>query len=308
MLRLIVNADDLGLTNGVNRGIFQGHSEGIVTSATLMANSTAFDEAVAALKSNPELRNLSVGCHVVLIDGAPLSPPEQVRSLLDPASSSPAFERKLWKFALRAIRGKISTDEVECETAAQIRKVQSAGIEVSHVDTHKHSHMFPSVLEGVLKAAKATGVRAIRNVFEPPFARPASIKFSRSAIRSVETNLLRRKYERPFREKVKRYGLTTTDGTIGVAVTGALDEKLFANTIRNLPKDGTFEFVSHPGFNDAELASAGTRLLQSREIEMSLFCARETRELLDALGIELTNYRKLTTQSESNSGVAHPMP
>src|SRR5512141_57922 len=100
MKRLIVNADDFGLTTGVNRAIIECHQRGIVTSATLMANSAAFEDAVALAKQNPRL---SVGCHVTLMDGEPLLPASKVSSLLRDGRE---FHRTITDFAPRALLGR----------------------------------------------------------------------------------------------------------------------------------------------------------------------------------------------------------
>ena len=146
MRRLIINADDFGLTQGVNRAIREASRSGVVTSATIMANSRAFDEAVASAKALPGLKT---GCHVVLIDGEPVS-----SGLASLTNGGTRFRSSLKQFALAAVRKKISADEIEREAAAQIRKIQAAGIALTHVDTHKHTHMFPHVLRPVLRAAR----------------------------------------------------------------------------------------------------------------------------------------------------------
>jgi chitin disaccharide deacetylase len=311
VLRLIVNADDLGLTSGVNRAILQSNRDGIVSSATLMANARALPEAVSLLQSTSAYRErkLGIGCHIVLIDGSPLSPPQSISTLLDPDSKAPRFRSKMWKFALAAARGNISVKDVETEASTQIRELLDAGIELSHVDCHKHSHMFPAILEGVLRAAKTHGIGAIRNPFEPSFARPFRLATSgKNAVRSAETALLNAAYAKQFRRKVREYGLNTTDGSIGVTVTGTLNAQAFQATVRNLPADGVYEFVCHPGYNDAELASAGTRLLQSRETELSVLCSKEARQALEESGTELINFWDLVAAAESNHAASHPMP
>src|SRR5579872_4870240 len=159
--RLIVNADDFGLTQGVNRAIAEGHRNGIVTSTTLMANGAAFVDAVNIARENP---TLGVGCHIVLLDGTPLLPAKAIPTLTTDENN---FERNLNRFAWRAARGNIRPHDVRAEAEAQIRKLQSAGIHVMHVDTHKHAHIFADILQPVLDAASACGVRAIRNPFEP---------------------------------------------------------------------------------------------------------------------------------------------
>ena len=124
MRRLIINADDFGFTSGVNRAILEAHTRGIVTSSTLMAGGGAFSDAVRLANNSPEL---SVGCHVVLIDGKPILDPERLPSL----TRSWNFHDGLKSFALRAISGQIDSREIATEASAQIRKIPSAGIVVS---------------------------------------------------------------------------------------------------------------------------------------------------------------------------------
>src|SRR5208283_3177132 len=163
--KLIVNADDFGLTAGVNRGIVEAHNGGVVSSATLMANGSAFEDAVAAARSAP---NLSVGCHVVLVDGTPVSPPDAVNTLLAIRSARPdRFYSNLSAFAARAMLGGFDRDQLVAEITAQIRKIQSTGLRVTHLDTHKHAHIFPEILAALLRAARICGVRAIRNPIVP---------------------------------------------------------------------------------------------------------------------------------------------
>ncbi len=156
MRRLIVNADDFGLTAGVNRAIAEAHQRGIVTSATLMANSQAFTEAVETAKSFGAADRLGVGCHVVLLDGEPLSSPDKVPTLLESSNGTCRFRESLNDFVIASFRHKLNPDEIEAEAGAQIARMQAAGIEPSHFDTHKHAHMFPAVLRPLLRAARAT--------------------------------------------------------------------------------------------------------------------------------------------------------
>src|SRR6202050_436467 len=164
MRRLIVNADDFGFTAGVNRGIVEAHSRGVVTSSTLMANGRAFSDAVQLAGTVPQL---SVGCHVVLIDGRPLLDPKTIPSLVDQDEGTTRFRDGMGAFAVRALAGRLDPGEIEAEATAQIRKLQAAGIVVSHLDTHKHTHILPRVLRPLLRAASACGVRAMRNPFGP---------------------------------------------------------------------------------------------------------------------------------------------
>lgn len=295
MRKLIVNADDFGMTQGINRAIVEAYDAGIVTSATLMANSEAFDEALELAERRPGLR---VGCHVVLVEGRPLTDPSQVSSLLDPHrqmdADGPLFRSSLANFARAATRGFIKHEHVITETVAQIRKLQAAGIQVSHVDCHKHAHMFPRIAEAVIEGARLCGVSTIRAPFEPGWAVSAGRSGGfqpRLMIRSFQVTLLRRWYG-PFRRMVRAAGMRTTDGTVGIAVTGVLDQRSFARLVEHMP-EGTFEFVCHPGYNDADLARVDTGLLASREVELGLLTSAGTRRILDERGVQLINFGDL---------------
>jgi predicted glycoside hydrolase/deacetylase ChbG (UPF0249 family) len=282
--RLIVNADDFGLTAGVNRGIVEAHASGIVTSTTLMANSAAFDDAVQLARSNPKL---SLGCHLVLVDGSPLLAADTVASLVDRS----VFQPSISGFALRALSGRLDVNEIEAEATAQIRKLQSAGVQVSHLDTHKHTHMFPQVLRPLLRSAQACGVPAIRNPFGwmafSWIANRPKLWQRYGQLRAL--NLL----EGKFRRAVAAAGMITTDGSVGVLATGALDDRLVHFILETLP-EGTWEFVTHPGYNDADLARIRTRLRESRDVERQILSSPETCELLHREGVQLISYRDLT--------------
>lgn len=294
MRRLIVNADDFGITPGVNRAIIEAHERGIVTSATLMANSIAFDSAVhsaqALAQRNPQW---SVGCHVVLVDGEPLSPPERIPSLLGPQDGAARFRNQMGSFALAALAGRIAEAEIEAEASAQIGRLQNAGITVSHIDTHKHAHMFPSVLRPLLRAAREHGVTAVRNPFEAPLPLPVSriVRDLGLCKRFAQMSTLRT-FAPGFRREVAARGLRTTDGCLGVLVTGVLDFDLFLQIASAIP-EGTWEFVCHPGYNDADLTNVRTRLRASREQELQVLTSSEAREALKRRGVELISYHEL---------------
>ncbi len=293
MRRLIVNADDFGFTSGVNRAIVEAHSRGVVTSATLMANGAAFAEAAQLAKTVP---GLSIGCHVVLIDGQPVLGANRVPTLTNGDSTARLFRNGLKTFAARAIAGRLSPEEIEAEAAAQIRKIQATGIPVSHVDTHKHTHLFPSVLSPLLRAASACGVRALRNPFGPRRPLQSRHLLARPSLwtRYAEVRILRR-FASKFREAVDRQGFFAPDGTLGIEVTGVLDEKLFRAIAQTIP-EGTWEFVCHPGYNDADLRAAKTRLRESRETELAVLTLPAARSVLSEEGIALISYRDLLAQ------------
>ena len=287
MRRLIVNADDLGLTAGVNRAIVEAHRRGVVTSTTLMANGAAFDDAVCAVQEAPEL---SVGCHVVLVDGAPVLSPNDVPSLVPRGC---AFRASIADLAAAAMRGRLAADEIEREVTAQIKKLQAAGIRVTHVDAHKHAHVLPQVLKPLLRAAAACGVPAVRNPFGAlrPLAFAHLFRRPRLWTRYTEMTLLGTLAER-FYKDVEAAGLVTADGSFGVVGTGTLDQTLFEAIIGCIP-EGTWEFVCHPGYDDAELGQVRTRLRAARVLELQVLTAEASRLALERAGMELISYHEL---------------
>jgi predicted glycoside hydrolase/deacetylase ChbG (UPF0249 family) len=261
---LIVNADDFGLTSGVNRAIVELHRAGVLTSATLMARAAATAEAIEIAKATP---SLGVGCHVVLVDGEPvLSGIHDIPNVADPVYAR--FEPTLFRFLntiyTRGAQNKVDY-QIELEARAQIESLLSRGVHLTHIDTHKHTHMFPRVLRPVLRAARSCGICAVRNPFEPAW----SVRSTPSAplTRRLQVRLLRL-LEKRFRRIVAEEGFVTTEGAVGVLATGTLDAGSVAALVRALPQDGkVYELVTHPGYNDEELAHVSTRLRQSRETE-----------------------------------------
>lgn len=289
MRRLIINADDLGLTAGVNRAIFETNARGIVTSTTLMANSASFADAVSGVLARPTA-HLSVGCHFVLVDGAPLTPPDKVPTLTDGAGQ---FRASVAELALTAQRNKLDPAEIETEAVAQFRKLWAAGIQLSHFDAHKHSHLFLQVLAPALRAAQTCGIRAVRNPFEPSNPLPVAYlwRYRKSLKRYLQVRalrLLRSKWLRMVRD----FGLRTPDGSFGVITTGEVDTHLLGALLENMP-EGTWELVCHPGYNDADLDKIHTRLRASRAKELEILTSPATRRLIESLGIELITYNEL---------------
>ena len=285
MRRLIINADDFGLTSGVNRAIAEGNRSGVVTSATLMANAQQSVAAMDLAKTQPGLKT---GCHIVLIDGVPLT-----ANLPSLTNGSSRFHTSLRQFAVAAVRNQLAAAEIQREVEAQVRKIQASGITLTHVDSHKHTHMFPQVLRPVLRAARACGIRAVRNPFEPLQSSSGSMIFDTPGLwlRSAGVMVFRM-FAYAFRQALKEEGMVSTDGTVGIAATGKLDQQMLLRILKVLP-EGTWELVCHPGYSDADLRAAGTRLTQSREIELAALTSAETRVALARQEIELISYADL---------------
>ena len=269
--QLIVNADDFGFTPDVNEGIVEAHQRGILTATTLMANGAAFDHAVKLACAVP---TLDIGCHLVLIGG---------NSLVTGAPLPRTVGELLRALTARRIR---AYDELR----AQVVRIQEAGIRPTHLDTHKHTHFAPPVLEAVASLGAEFGIRWIRSPFDIPLdaAEGAVSAAKRLANRSL--GLLRGH----FRRVLARHQCRSTDHFAGFQITGHLHPRELAALIRKLP-EGTTELMCHPGRCGDALRQAPTRLKESREEELAALTSPEIREAITRSGVMLVNYQQLTS-------------
>lgn len=291
--RLIINADDFGLTRGVNRAIAELHQAGALTSATLMANGGAFGDAVAVAHENP---SLGVGCHVVLTAGLPVSDPASIPSLLGPDGKH--LRPTLGGFVQALLLGRISEEEIAREAQAQIDKLRRAGVNPTHIDTHKHTHMFPQVVRPLLRAADTSGIRAIRNPFEATFARGLGHgPIARRAQVALLSRFSRSFYAQP---QIRIGSAQTTDGSLCISTTGELNPVTLNEILKVLP-DGTWELVCHPGFHDADLDAATTRLRGHRKIEYGALLSNIPKRLAQPNPPQLIHYGDLSNLTDVSS-------
>jgi len=294
MRNLIVNADDLGWTAGVNRGIADAHRNGIVTSASLLANGSAFDDGVRTARALP---GLGVGVHLNLSDGFPTAPADQVRSLLRPEGRFAGGPESL---LLRLGTKSLVAKEVETEWDAQIGKVRDAGIQPSHLDGHKHVQMLPGLFAVALRLAKKHGIPAMRVSHEASPLRSALTGGSdpsgvllKQGVQARGLKLL----ARDARAMAERAGISTADYFCGIAQTGVLTKAGVAKLLENLP-EGTTELMCHPGYADDDLRQSGTRLQESRQAELQILTDKAIRKSVADLGIRLINYEEIAVSGK----------
>jgi hopanoid biosynthesis associated protein HpnK len=270
--RLIINADDFGLTSGVNRAIIEAHRRGIVTSASLMSGGEAFEEAANLARLNP---GLSVGVHLTLVNGRPVSRPESIPSLLTPRG---CFFGSPFKFVSRLELGLINPGEVRLELRAQICRALKAGIRVTHVDGHKHLHIYPNLVQIVLSLMMEFGIKRIRLPLERPALAAASLNHYLVYLASMASKI-----------KLSRARVRFADHFIGLSETGSLNEARLRRILLSLP-EGTTELMCHPGYDDEALGRTGTRLRRHREEELKALTSQSVIELIKESGIELISY------------------
>jgi hopanoid biosynthesis associated protein HpnK len=291
MKSLIVNADDFGFTRGVNAGILRAFERGILTSATLMANGDAFDEAVAMARANP---TLGVGIHLVAVGGRPVADPSEIPSLVDANGLLPRTLTDLIKLLARR---RVRVEHIEREFAAQIERVCRAGLTPTHLDSHKHSHTQPLVMTALARVATAFNIRAVRNPFErlrAPFVTGATARARRGVyLKQALMSAAVAVRARAFRRITSAHGLHAPDFFCGVRLTGLLDAEAVRRVIEDL-RDGTTELMCHPALYDDELEQAATRLKRERQRELEALTDESVRRAVHSAGVQLINYGELT--------------
>ena len=286
MKNLIVNADDLGWTEGVNRGIVEAHRRGLVTSTSLLANGRAWESALAVRREYPEL---GIGVHLNLSDGPPIADAASVRGLLNESGQLEGGPESL---LLRIARRKLGEKEVEREWDAQITKIKKAGISPTHLDGHKHVHMLPGLFGVALRLAKKHGVGAIRIAHEESRLRALlSSDGGKNGVQLKQGVQARglKLLARDAREMAERAGIVATDYFCGIAQTGVMTREGVERLLGGLP-NGTTELMCHPGYVDEEIQGTPTRLQVSRQEDLDILTVISIRKLVATKGIRLINY------------------
>jgi predicted glycoside hydrolase/deacetylase ChbG (UPF0249 family) len=271
MKRLIVSADDFGLTEGINEGIIRCAREGIVTSASIMTNMPAFEHAVAQAGQCP---GLALGVHLNLVKGRPLLPPEQVSSLVDNKGNFYTLPR----FTLKLLTGKIKLAEAEPELRRQVEKALAAGLTVTHLDSHRHFHTYPALLKPVIKMAREYKINKIRC--------PLGLSVLPGSIKEFILNTL----SRNARKRLDMAGVSHNDRLFElVKIEGENDYlRAMAAFLESLT-DGVTELDCHPGFVTGELNGIEAAI-HNREKQVKILTDPALPGLLEKYGIRLVNY------------------
>ncbi len=303
MKRLIVNADDFGLTESINRGILAAHRDGILTSASLLANGSAFDHAIASSRPFPRL---SLGVHLNLSAGTPLAPAARIPTLVDERGQLYLHPVRL---AIEILRRRVSLGDVRAEFRAQMIKVLDAGVTPTHLDGHLHVHVLPQLAPIVIEIAREFCICNVRCPAEDLDATlpllwqaggAAIAPLKRSAIAYAVTSLATR-----FRAQLLMAGLACTDSFYGLAQTGFLNTRTLTELLALIPHGGGAELMCHPGYVSAAVELAGGDLTSERETEVLALTAPETKEILARMGIRLMNFAELHASLPSRDIPGH---
>jgi len=266
MKYLIINADDFGLTQGVNEAVIKAHREGVLTSATLMAGGLAWREAVDLALANP---SLGVGVHLTLTALKPVLPRVEVPSLVNREGK---FRRQFWRAPLW------NKDQVEREWRAQISRIMDAGLKPTHLDSHHHTHLWPGLTDTVCRLAIEFEIPAIR------FISPES--FDIMGIGGMQRMIASASWQR-----AQRCALAQPVTVTGIETVPATPEGL-GEYLGKLVS-GIHELYCHPGSpTDSDLTQISS-LTAKRVRETEFLCAGWFREILDQEDTVLVSYRKL---------------
>ena len=276
--KLIVHADDFGISEQVNSGILEAHNHGILTSTSIMATGAAFEHAVAMCRTAP---TLDVGIHLTLVGERSLVSKELIPSLLD---TDGRFYNHATAFTKRYSVGKIRIVEVVRELEAQIQKVLDHGLAVSHLDSHQHVHMLPDIWRAVVELAKKYHIPAVRLAREKLRAYMLQeIGVVTRIAPLIVLNLLA-----GLRDGS---GVRSTDHFVGFFFGGNMVKTNLKTVLQNLPAFGTCELMCHPGHGDA--GRHYRHWHYNWTSELAALVDPEIRDLLGRRGVKLISYRDL---------------
>ena len=274
---LVINADDLGLAPGVNRGILEAHTAGTVTSASMIVTAPAFAEAAERVQRDAP--RLGVGLHLNLVTGAPLS---SAPSLVDSATGR---FHPLDVLVRRALAGQVDPIEVRRECEAQLAALVAAGITPSHIDSHRHVHAMPGILPAVAAAAHDAAIPVVRRPLDrvsllDPVA-SAKMLVVHAAWRTALTGVA----------PAHRGLLARAPHFRGIAMQGMPDirERLLA-TIDQLPIGAT-EIMVHPGYDDEVLATQDA-FRAERAVDLEALCDPAVVARVQKDDVKLATFRE----------------
>ena len=263
MKRLIITADDFGLSPAVNQAIEQAYTEGILTTTSLMAGADYAEDAVECALRNPGLK---VGLHVAVTRARPVLPVREIPDLVDSDGKLPGqlFQSGVRYFFLPKIR-----NQLEREITAQFEAFKSYGLKLDHVNAHNHMHLHPTVFSIILKVGRRYGMRSVRIPYEPllPLWRSGSDNLMQRAF----MNLFLGPWVALQRARLPRAGVNSNDFLFGLYDTGRMGVDCIKRLLPSLP-EGVSEIYFHPARAD---------LAGDRPLHDSNACAMELETLLD---------------------------
>ncbi|MDD5134716.1 MAG: ChbG/HpnK family deacetylase [Phycisphaerae bacterium] len=274
--KMIINADDFGLCQGVNDAVAEAHTAGVLTSTTIMANMPAVDNAITIAKSTP---SLGVGIHLNVLQGKPISTDRNIRLLID---GSGQFKYSASKLAVMALTNTKICKAIEAELSAQIASIIDKGLKPTHLDSHKHFHCLSPIWRIVCSLAEKFNISAIRWPWEPETL--CGGDWPKVGVKDKFRAYIIRRMALGCQKLDSRF--IKTDIFFGVTHTGRIDDK-FWSELGQTQFAGIAEVMTHPGYPQG---LGKTRLVEQRQVELKWLCAESTKQILAQAGIELIHY------------------
>lgn len=281
MKKLIINADDFGLSTGANRAVITAFREGILTSASLMVGGNAFPEAVGMAREN---LGLQVGLHLTLVQGRAVLPPRDIPGLVDAEGNFP--RDPVWA-GMRFFFSASLKKELRREIEAQIIRFRETGLPLSHIDGHLNIHMHPTVFDILADLMPGHGITSFRLTREN-LARDPAAHGERRVGRALDAFIFGRLAKRCL-PILKRLGVSHSDEVKGLLNSGRMTEEYLLRALEGL-EDGLTEIYFHPGCKpDPELAAWMPGYLH--EEELAALTSDRVKDRIGTLGITMQNYR-----------------
>lgn len=261
MRTLTVTADDFGASSDVNAAVIETHRGGIVTSASLMVTGPAAEEAVRLARAHP---TLSVGLHLVLADGRPSLPANEVPDLVSPEGN---FPRSPTRAGLRMHFSRAARAQVRREVAAQLQAFRRTGLPLAHVDGHHHLHMHPIVLSALAELAGEYDIPSIRLPAEE--LAPALATDPVRAPRNLLWSAIFRCLSIVARRRMRRAGVRFADRVYGLLGTGRIDERYLLALVPRM-RGRRVELYAHPSASPSRRGSAEREALMSARVRRAV--------------------------------------
>lgn len=279
--RLIVNADDFGLTKPITEGVIEAFERGILTSASFVATGEAFDRAAQYAANHPDLDS---GIHLMIVQGHPALPPEQVPSLVN---GDGRFLPGYAEFMARYLAGGVKDEEVEAEWLAQIATLRGAGVRMTHLDSVQMLHLVPGLFRIALRIARANGIMAMRFPRVPNILKRGEKGTVRRSLEFLPLRLM----EQSNLPYLNSSGIRTPDRFFGFHSAGHVDQMALRSVLFGVPA-GTSELMCHPGRGEPP-SSPYASWEYEWEAELEALTSPETRRIVESQGIELTTFSDL---------------
>ncbi len=281
MKKLIVTADDFGLTKSISEGVIKAYRDGIVTFLNIMPTGEAFRDTVCLLS---DLKLDSIGAHLSLTEATPLSDPASIPSLIQKDN---AFYKNHNDFLINFLLKKIDRDHIHIEFKRQLDELQKIGIRITCLSSHEHIHMLPQMLEIFIQLAKEYNIPAIRY----PYKETILGKFD---IKKQYKSLVMSFFEKGMENVLNEAAIKHTDHFLGFLDSGKLEEDTLIDMLYSL-KEGTTELVCHPGFLGPEILER-YKFHINCEQELSALTSRRVNNFIKERNIELITYLEFLSE------------